>query len=200
NWTAEDNFDSAFAKEGNPVSFQDVQVTEKPTVNTNKAGAYQVTYSYGNISKTITLTVKEIKTAVNAHDSVVYTDGTWTAEDNFDSALNKAGDTVPFADVTVSGTVNTDVAGTYPVTYSYNGVSKTINVTVKDKQSAINAHNSTIYTGDTWTAEDNFDSALDKDGNSIDFADITVSGTVDTTKVGENDITYTHDGVSTTIT
>ncbi|MBC1870113.1 LPXTG cell wall anchor domain-containing protein [Listeria seeligeri] len=170
----------------------------------NTGGTYPLTYTVTKDGKTaevtIQVTVAADLTSIDAHDSTIYAGDTWTAEDNFDSALNKAGDTVPFADVTVSGTVNTDVAGTYPVTYSYNGVSKTINVTVKDKQSAINAHNSTIYTGDTWTAEDNFDSALDKDGNSIDFADITVSGTVDTTKVGENDITYTHDGVSTTIT
>ncbi|GAB3961596.1 hypothetical protein GCM10027614_85060 [Micromonospora vulcania] len=56
-------------------------------------------------------------------------------EDNFDSATNKEGDTnVAFSDVTVTGTVNTAVAGAYPVTYTYNGVSKKINVTVKAKQ------------------------------------------------------------------
>ncbi len=28
--------------------------------------------------------------------------------------------------------------------------------------------------GDSWQAEDNFDSALDKDGNSVDFQDLIV--------------------------
>lgn len=201
NWTAEDNFDSAFDKEGNPVSFQDVQVTEKPTVNTNKAGAYQVTYSYGNISKTITLTVKEIKTAVNAHDSVVYTDGTWTAEDNFDSAMDKDGNSVPFTDVTVSGTVETNKPGVYPVTYTYDGVSNTINVTVKDKLTAIHAHDSVIYTGDKWNPKDNFDSAVDKDGKNVDFKAVTVTEqpTVDPNTPGVYQVTYSYDGVSTTI-
>ncbi|MBC2034555.1 cell surface protein, partial [Listeria booriae] len=164
----------------------------------NTGGTYPLTYTVTKDGKTaevtIQVTVAADLTSIDAHDSTIYAGDTWTAEDNFDSALNKAGDTVPFADVTVSGTVNTDVAGTYPVTYSYNGVSKTINVTVKDKQSAINAHNSTIYTGDTWTAEDNFDSAFDKDGNSVTFDDVTVTErpTVDNNKVGAYEVTYTY--------
>ncbi|NSN15894.1 bacterial Ig-like domain-containing protein, partial [Enterococcus faecalis] len=43
-------------------------------------------------------------------------------------------------------------------------------------------------------------SALDKDGNEIDFSKITVSGEVDTTKPGEYPITYSYEGISTTIT
>ncbi|MBF2664589.1 bacterial Ig-like domain-containing protein [Listeria seeligeri] len=200
-WTAADNFDSAFDKDGNPVAFEDVQVTEKPTVDTNKAGAYQVTYSYGKVSKTITLTVKEIQTAVNAHDSVIYTGDTWGATDNFDSALDKDGNTVPFTDVTVTGTVDVDQAGVYPVTYSYDGVSTTINVTVKGRLTAVHAHDSVIYTGDTWEEKDNFDSAVDKDGNAVEFADVTVKETpkVDPSTPGVYEVIYSYDGVSTII-
>lgn len=200
-WTAADNFDSAFDEDGDPVSYQEVKVTEKPIVNTNKAGAYQVTYSYGKASKTITLTVKEIQTAVNAHDSTIYVDDSWSAADNFDSALDKDGKNIAFADVTVTGTVETTTAGTYPITYMYDGVSTTINVQVKDKLTAVHAHDSVVYTGDKWTEKDNFDSAVDKDGKSVDFKDITVTepATVDLTKPGVYQVTYSYDGVSTTI-
>lgn len=201
NWTAEDNFDNAVDKDGNTVKFEDVKVTEKPTVDTNKAGAYKVTYSYDGASKTITLTVKEVKTAVNAHDSVVYLDEAWTAEDNFDSARDKDGNPVAFADVQVTGTVDTSKAGTYPITYTYDNVSTTVQVKVENPKTAVIAHDSIIYTGDEWTAEDNFDKAVDKAGNPVSFKDITVkeSPEVDPNTPGEYTVTYSYEGVSTTI-
>ncbi|MBC6168111.1 DUF5011 domain-containing protein, partial [Listeria booriae] len=201
NWTAEDNFDNAVDKDGNPVKFEDVKVTEKPTVDTNKAGAYKVTYSYDGTSKTITLTVKEVKTAVNAHDSVIYLDEAWTAADNFDNARDKDGNPVAFADVQVTGTVDTSKAGTYPITYTYDNVSTTIQVKVENPKTAVIAHDSIIYTGDDWTAKDNFDNAIDKAGNPVSFKDITVkeSPEVDPNTPGEYTVTYSYEGVSTTI-
>nr|EAH3854792.1 LPXTG cell wall anchor domain-containing protein [Listeria monocytogenes] len=200
-WNAEDNFDSAFDKDGNAVDLEDVTVTEKPTVDTTKAGAYEVTYKYGKVSKKITLTVKAKLTAVNAHDSAIYIGDTWSAEDNFDSALDKDGNSIAFADIEVKGTVDTDKAGTYPVTYTYDGVSKTINIQVKDILTAVNAHDSEIYVGDSWDAKDNFDSAQDKDGNTVDWKDINVSEnpTVDLETAGVYKVTYSYDGVSKTI-
>lgn len=200
-WTAADNFDSAFDKDGNNVALTDVTVTENPTVDTTKAGAYEVTYKYGKITKKITLTVKEIQTAVNAHDSVIYTGDAWSGKDNFDSALDKDGNALAFTDVTVTDTVDTDEAGTYPITYTYDGVSTTINVTVKARLTAVNAHDILVYSGDTWNAKDNFDNALDKDGNAVDFKDLTVTETptVDLSTPGVYQVTYSYDGVSTTI-
>ncbi|EAD1623881.1 LPXTG cell wall anchor domain-containing protein [Listeria monocytogenes] len=200
-WDAKDNFDSAFDKDGNAVDLEDVTVTENPTVDTTKAGAYEVTYKYGKVSKKITLTVKAKLTAVNAHDSAIYVGDAWSAEDNFDSALDKDGNSVAFADIEVKGTVDTDKAGTYPVTYTYDGVSKTINIQVKDILTAVNAHDSEIYVGDSWDAKDNFDSAQDKDGNTVDWKDINVSEnpTVDLETAGVYQVTYSYDGVSKTI-
>ncbi|CUL54698.1 Cell wall surface anchor family protein [Listeria monocytogenes] len=200
-WNAKDNFDSAFDKDGNAVDLEDVTVTEKPTVDTTKAGAYEVTYKYGKVSKKITLTVKAKLTAVNAHDSAIYVGDAWSAEDNFDSALDKDGNSIAFADIEVKGTVDTDKAGTYPVTYTYDGVSKTINIQVKDILTAVNAHDSEIYVGDSWDAKDNFDSAQDKDGNTVDWKDINVSEnpTVDLETAGVYQVTYSYDGVSKTI-
>lgn len=200
-WDAKDNFDSAFDKDGNAVDLKDVTVTEKPTVDTTKAGAYEVTYKYGKVSKKITLTVKAKLTAVNAHDSAIYIGDTWSAEDNFDSALDKDGNSVAFADIEVKGTVDTDKVGTYPVTYTYDGVSKTINIQVKDILTAVNAHDSEIYIGDNWNAKDNFDSAKDKDGNTVNWKDINVSENpaVDLETVGVYQVTYSYGGVSKTI-
>ncbi|MBW9325281.1 hypothetical protein FG877_17375, partial [Enterococcus casseliflavus] len=58
----------------------------------------------------------------------------------------------------------------------------------KDKTS-VSVHDSTIYVGDEWQAKDNFDSALDKDGNPVDFADITVDDSqMDPSKVGTYEV------------
>ncbi|MFK4897219.1 bacterial Ig-like domain-containing protein, partial [Lactococcus petauri] len=161
---------------------------------------YEVTYSYEGVESKATITVKDKQTAVNVHDSTLYVGEDWTAEDNFDSALDKDGKPVDFQNITVSGSVDTSKAGTYEVTYSYEGVESKATITVKDKQTAVNVHDSTLYVGEDWTAEDNFDSALDKDGKPVDFQNITVSGSVDTSKAGTYEVTYSYEGVESKAT
>ena len=197
-WQEEDNFDSALDKDGNPVAFQDITV--EGSVDTNTPGTYQVNYRYDGVTSTATITVKANQTAVNAHDSTIYVGDNWQAEDNFDSALDKDGNPVAFQDITVEGSVDTNTPGTYQVNYRYDGVTSTATITVKANQTAVNAHDSTIYVGDNWQAEDNFDSALDKDGNPVAFQDITVEGSVDTNTPGTYQVNYRYDGVTSTAT
>ncbi|WP_099223960.1 bacterial Ig-like domain-containing protein [Listeria costaricensis] len=64
---------------------------------------------------------------------------------------------------------------------------------------AVVAHDSTLYTGDKWEPADNFDSATDKAGNPVDFSQVSVKGTVDTTKAGTYPITYQYGTATTTI-
>ncbi|WP_149027816.1 bacterial Ig-like domain-containing protein, partial [Salmonella enterica] len=77
-------------------------------------------------------------------DSILYLGDTWTATDNFDSAINKVGETSPFGDIQVEGSVDTNTAGIYSVTYTYKGVSKKAKIEVKENLTEINAHESTI--------------------------------------------------------
>ena len=194
-WSAEDNFDSALDKDGNKVDFKDVKVSGD--VDTTKAGSYEITYSYDGVESKAVITVKAKQTALNVHDSTLYVGDNWSPEDNFDSALDKDGQAVDFKDVKVSGDVDTTKAGSYEITYSYDGVESKAVITVKAKQTALNVHDCTLYVGDNWSPEDNFDSALDKDGQAVkaDFKDVKVSGNVDTTKAGSYEITYSYDGV-----
>ncbi|MDV8951415.1 bacterial Ig-like domain-containing protein [Leuconostoc falkenbergense] len=203
-WTAADNFVSATDQAGNPVELKDITVTG--TVDTTKAGQYDVTYSYtdanGNlVSKTITVTVVDSKAGIDAKDSTLVAgpNTKWTAADNFVSATDQAGNNVELKDITVTGTVDTTKAGQYDVTYSYtdangNLVSKTITVTVVDSKAGIDAKDSTLVAGPNtkWTAGDNFISATDQAGNNVELKDITVTGTVDTTKAGQYDVTYSY--------
>lgn len=74
-----------------------------------------------------------------------------------------------------------------------------IYIYIKDK-TAVNVHDSTLYVGNEWKAEDNFDSALDKDGNAVDFKDIKVTGNVNTNEPGKYDVSYNYEGVQSKAT
>ncbi len=189
-WAAEDNFDQAVDRDNNPVSFADVNV--EGSVDTKKPGSYEVVYRYDGVASKAVITVKADQTKVTAHDSELYTGDNWKAKDNFDSATDRDGSSVDFGDITVTGTVDTTQAGKYEVTYSYHGVESKATITVKANQTAVKVHDSELYTGDNWTAKDNFDNATDRDGSSVDFGDITVTGIVDTTKVGEYEVIYSY--------
>ena len=62
-------------------------------------------------------------------------------------------------------------------------------------KATVEAHDSTLYTSDSWNAQDNFDGAKDKDGNPVNFQDVQVTGQVDTTQAGKYKVTYSYDGV-----
>ena len=135
------------------------------------------------------------KTSITAHDSTIYVGDNWQASDNFEGAKDRDGNPVNFQDVQVTGTVDTTQPGKYKVTYSYDGVQKEIEVTVLQNQTSVEGHDSTLYTGDSWNAQDNFDGAKDKAGNPVNFQDVQVTGTVDTTQPGKYKVTYSYDGV-----
>ena len=198
-WQAEDNFDSALDKEGNSIYFQDLVVDES-NADTSKAGTFEVKYTYDGVTSIATVTVKEKQTTVNVHDSTIYVGDNWQAEDNFDSALDKDGNSVDFQDLAVNDSeADTSKAGSFDVTYTYDGVTSTAVITVKEKMTAVNVHDSTIYVGDNWEAENNFDGALDKDGNDVDFSALMVDDSkADTSKAGTFEVTYTYDGITST--
>ncbi|MFS0941116.1 bacterial Ig-like domain-containing protein [Enterococcus casseliflavus] len=193
NWSPEDNFDQAVDRDNHPVAFADVSVDG--SVDTKKAGTYEVVYRYDGIESKAIITVKADQTNVTAHDSELYTRENWTARDNFDSATDRDGKPVEFGDITVTGKADTTKAGEYVVIYSYNGIESKALVTVKADQTTVKVHNSELYTGENWTAKDNFDSATDRDGKPVAFEDITVTGTVDTTQAGKYEVTYSYHGV-----
>ncbi|WP_270345610.1 BspA family leucine-rich repeat surface protein [Lactococcus petauri] len=195
-WQPEDNFVSATDREGNNVPLS--SITVEGTVDTRTAGTYEVTYTYDDVSATAEITVKESQTSVQVKDSSLFVGEAWNAQDNFVSATDRYGESVDFDRITVEGTVDTDTAGTYKVTYTYDGVSATAEITVKESQTSVNVKNSALFVGESWTAQDNFVSATDRYGESVPFNRIAVEGTVDTRIAGTYKVTYTYDGVEET--
>ncbi|HCT9166887.1 TPA: WxL domain-containing protein [Enterococcus faecalis] len=105
------------------------------TVDNSKPGETVIVYKYNNIEKKATIVVKENKTSVKVHDSIIYVGDTWEAKDNFDSAIDKDGQSVAFEKITVGGeTVDTTKAGRYEVLYSYEDIESKAVVTVKESQ------------------------------------------------------------------
>ncbi|MBC1929017.1 BspA family leucine-rich repeat surface protein [Listeria innocua] len=64
----------------------------------------------------------------------------------------------------------------------------------------VNVQDSVLMVGDTWNPEDNFLSALDNAENPVDFKDITVTGSVDTTQPGVYQVEYSYGGMTSTAT
>ncbi|MBC1926000.1 BspA family leucine-rich repeat surface protein [Listeria innocua] len=64
----------------------------------------------------------------------------------------------------------------------------------------VNVQDSVLMVGDIWNPEDNFLSALDNAENPVDFKDITVTGSVDTTQPGLYTVTYSYGGITSTAT
>ena len=187
-WQAEDNFVSATDKDGKAVSIANVTVTG--TVDTTTPGKYEVSYRNGKVEAIATITVLADQTSVKAKDSTLYVGDTWQAEDNFVSATDKQGNNVTFSEVTVSGDVDTSKAGSYQVTYKNGNAESVATITVVSDQATVVAKDSTLYVGDSWQAEDNFVSATDKDGKAVSIANVTVTGTVDTTTPGKYEVSY----------
>ncbi|KAF0468569.1 BspA family leucine-rich repeat surface protein [Pediococcus pentosaceus] len=203
-WNASDNFDSATDAEGNPVELNKVSVTGE--ANAQVPGNYEVTYSYtdayGNeVSKTITVHVIASQASVAGHDSTIIAgpNSKWDASDNFDGATDAEGNPIGLNKVAVTGEVNAQVPGNYEITYSYtdiygNKASETITVHVIASQASVAGHDSTIIAGPNskWNASDNFDSATDAEGNSVEFKDVTANGQVDTRVPSDYEITYSY--------
>ena len=187
-WSAADNFEQAVSKEGKILTYEEFLAeggSVSGQVDTSQAGTYTISYHLNNVSKEATVLVKPRFTAITVHDSSLYVGENWSPEDNFDQAVDRDNHPVAFADVSVDGSVDTKKAGTYEVVYRYDGIESKAIITVKADQTNVTAHDSELYTGENWTARDNFDSATDRDGKPVDFGDITVTGNADTTQAGK---------------
>ncbi|OTO15269.1 hypothetical protein A5875_004427 [Enterococcus sp. 3H8_DIV0648] len=169
----------------------------------SKEGDYDVelTTSDGQ-KKTVQVHVLKNHTAVNVHDSTIYVGDKWEAKDNFDSAVDKDGQDVDLKDIIVNDSQkNTEQVGSFDVTYTYEGITSTAKVTVKENQASINVHDSTIYVGDKWEAKDNFDSAIAKDGHKLSFNELKVDDhEKNTSKKGSFKVTYSYEGITSTST
>ncbi|MFR1799778.1 MAG: bacterial Ig-like domain-containing protein [Enterococcus casseliflavus] len=193
-WEAANNFVSATDKTGANLPFSGVTVSG--SVDTSKAGEYPVVYQNGHVKATATITVVANQETVVAKDSTIYEGDDWQAADNFVSATDKDGNAVKLTDITTVGTVDSATPGKYEVIYRNGKAEAKATITVLADQTSVKAKDSTLYVGDDWEAADNFVSATDKTGVTVELSGVIVTGTVDTNQEGTYEVTYTNGKVS----
>ncbi|VDG18170.1 beta-fructosidase [Lactobacillus plantarum] [Lactiplantibacillus mudanjiangensis] len=151
------------------------------------------------VTKEVTITVKQTGSTINGHDStlIMGPKTKWQASDNFDGVTDENGKPLDFSNVKVIGDVDLSKAGQNSIRYQYtdaagNVVTKEVTVTVKQTAGVINGHDSTLIKGPKtkWQASDNFDGAMDENGNLINFQSIKTTNNVDLTKLGQYTVTY----------
>lgn len=154
---------------------------------------YQFTGTYGYVSGTVNLKLNW--QTLDTTDSTIYVDSKWNPSDNY-VLTNQS---VPFKDIKVEGSVDTKKTGTNKITYSYTDdsgqiISKVATVNVIPSKASIITKDTELIAGPNtkWQASDNFSGAFDQEGKPVDFKDIQVDGTVDTTKAGSYKITYSY--------
>ncbi|MBD9846720.1 bacterial Ig-like domain-containing protein, partial [Enterococcus faecalis] len=146
-WKPEDNFVSAKNEQQQPIPFDQLTVTGADQVNLSKAGTYTVSFSYQDVSKTLTADAKvnviDIQTkslvldvgdpwqpyaaltSVTNVDQVEHTAQVYFEQNVTASAIDKGlGTTVDIAQLTTN-------PGTYTVTYTYAGISRSVDVLVE---------------------------------------------------------------------
>ncbi|MCH4167872.1 MAG: bacterial Ig-like domain-containing protein [Streptococcaceae bacterium] len=139
----ENYFVSAKDKKGTDVPFAEVIVEGANLVSTEAVTEtpFAVTYKVDGASKTVYVNVLENQAEINlthvdGQDITLKVGATYNAEYYFLSAKDKAGNNVPYNQVTVTGAdlVSTAEVTTSPylVTYSIPGASKTVRVWVTD--------------------------------------------------------------------
>ncbi|AVK63347.1 hypothetical protein C5Z26_04185 [Lactobacillus sp. CBA3606] len=177
-----------------------------PVFDTDHLGAYSVLYHYTDqngyvFEATGIVTLVASQASVKVPTATTVENGAdWTPATNFDGH-DAAGKKLDYAAVTVDNPVNMTQAGTYTVTYSYTDsqgnviAPVTTQVTVLAPAKPFTVNDSTLIAGPktTWSQANNFASAgLDANGTAITLANVQVSGTVDPTKAGTYQVTYTY--------
>lgn len=211
-WSAQDNWDNTLDEDGNNVDFAEIQKNGKieGSVDTTKAGTYQIKYTYQGVTAVATIVVKDNLSTMKVHDSTLYVGDSWTPKDNWDSATYQDGSAVDFSNIMTDKLVDTTKAGVYEVNYSIRNnpfglidltalATAKATITVKNNLSSIKGSDVTKHVGDAMPDDSEFKaSAVDKDG--VD-SPVTLDKTkVDMSKVGDYDVVITAaDGQTKTV-
>jgi len=142
------------------------------------------------------------ETWLSTEDSTLYTGPktTWEPADNLsDSSSLTLADGVAYQITDNAGktytTVPVNTPGVYTITYtgSFDGsqYQSSATVTVKASQAAITVTDSFVHAGESWQPTQGVTKVVAADGQTlVDASELTVVGTVDTSKVGKYQVTY----------
>lgn len=203
-WSPVDNFVAATDEYGRPIDITEVQTSG--SVNLTKAGIYPVTYTYtdgsGNIfTKMATITVKDqTSIQVNNLTLIAGPKSRLSKNDIIIKGLNEYGQPINPQNVSITdyGQLDTKTPGIYSVAVEFWDELSSTYITVPLQVHVIESKASLVVTDSTvlankagkWSAQDNFVSATDEYGHSINITEVRTDGSVDLTKAGMYPVTY----------
>jgi len=176
-WDPKDNFVSATDKEGKNIPFSSISYNAG-SLDEYKPGVYKVKYSFFDGKEYTTseanVTVKPYKLTLKAKDSTIYVGTKWDPKDNFVSATNEFGKSVPWGDprlTTTTKTIDTSAPIVQPIQYIFKGkfetVTNVVTITVKEDQTKAKLKDDELYVGEKWELGRVFENVVDKDGKPI---------------------------------
>ena len=203
-WNKTDNFVSATDEDGKQVPWEDNRIdSNKATVDTTVPTTYHLMYTFkgkaGHKDSPFDVKVKENLSSITVKNTTIKVGQTWNKTDNFVGATDEDGKPVEWADNRIDSnkaTVDSSKPNVFNLHYTFKGKGKpadgSFTVTVQDPHDiGVKVKDSTLKVGEDWFPEDNFLSATNKNGDIVGFSDVDINPkTIDTTKVGETDVTY----------
>ncbi|EIB6819109.1 bacterial Ig-like domain-containing protein [Enterococcus faecalis] len=177
NWDARDNFVSATDKEGKNVPFSRITYNSA-SVDEYKPGVYKVKFSFLDENEYVTseanVTVKPYKPTLKTKDSTIYVGTEWDPKDNFVSATNEFGKSIPWGHSRLTTNIkklDTSAPRVQPIQYIFSGKFETVKnvatITVKEDQTKAKLKDDELYVGEKWDLGRVFENVVDKDGKPI---------------------------------
>ncbi|EJJ0924125.1 bacterial Ig-like domain-containing protein, partial [Enterococcus faecalis] len=177
NWDARDNFVSATDKEGKNVPFSRIRYNSA-SVDEYKPGVYKVKFSFLDENEYVTseanVTVKPYKPTLKTKDSTIYVGTEWDPKDNFVSATNEFGKSIPWGHSRLTTNIkklDTSAPRVQPIQYIFSGKFETVKnvatITVKEDQTKAKLKDDELYVGEKWDLGRVFENVVDKDGKPI---------------------------------
>ncbi|MFD1410038.1 bacterial Ig-like domain-containing protein [Lapidilactobacillus gannanensis] len=122
----------------------------------------------------------------------------WSPTENLDEVTDENGNDVDFEDVTVIGTVDTNKAGVYPITYQYGKLSVTIEVTMLENTATLIVPDQTVMVGDEWDPFEEVE-GVNLWGGELTRDKLYVTGYYDLNTPGVYELEYQSDHRTTTM-
>jgi hypothetical protein len=142
-------------------------------------GEYDAQYEYENVKRNLKVTVLPDPIVLSTHSLSLETGDVFSPL----SYLNPSSKT---QEISVVNNVNTDAEGDYIVIYSFSGIEKILNVSVKDLKISIPNSNVIIDLGSNFNPNDYIEVNIENSKK------LSITNNVDSSKVGQYQVTYSN--------
>ncbi|EMW5460716.1 bacterial Ig-like domain-containing protein [Enterococcus faecalis] len=188
-WDPKKAFVEAYSDDGTPLSWERVlesydgkvyiNDSSFDTVDTSKPREYrmQVMMKASNFfkkSNEVKISVKAYQPTLKTKDSTIYVGTEWDPKDNFVSATDEFGKSVPWGDSRLTTTIkklDTSAPLVQHIQYTFKGkfetVKDVVTITVKEDQTKAKLKDDELYVGEKWELGSVFKNVVDKNGNPI---------------------------------